>query len=232
MTTDNSKICSSDDFFQLREEMDKETGFNKIKPALSFQQFFFGLFGTAVFMRSPNGALNTIAFTNIPNYELDSQENEYNDFDETEYKIDDEDDSQDDDSQDAQDFFDELDELPFPESDIDFGENGAEEFGQISESFIKNLAPCFELEKKPRFFNNFNELLEFVPMEVAARLQGYRLLIVPIRKHATYKKAANKKADCLVICYAHDDTENLKEEHIDDIERVWATYYYISQMKK
>lgn len=211
---------TGEDLIQLQEEIAKNKGFDKIRPVLSFQQHFFGLFGTAVFLRSQNGSLNTIAFTNIPNCETDESdfsESEESDFDETEEF--DFDETEEDEAMDASDFFDSLDE-------IDFGENSAEEFKIITESMMRRLAPCFEIEKIPRFFSNTSELEEFISPEMAAPFQGYKLLVIPIRRMRTYKKAENKKADAIVICYTYDDSEYLFEHHAENIESIWKMYYF------
>lgn len=219
-----------DDYMQLKEEIEKSKGFDKVKPALSFQQEFFGLFGTAVFMKTGANFYHTVACTNIPNYSPDSEKsNEQNDvdqedsFDESftafDYNTAFESDEG---GEDAEDFFDKL------EDDVDFGENSNDEFKQLSDSLIKQLAPCFSLEKSPRFFADFNSMTEFVPMNVAACFQGYKLLVIPIRKPASYKRAASKNADAIVICYTYDDSNYLKEESVDYIERIWNLYYSLS----
>lgn len=218
-----------DDYMQLKEEIEKSKGFDKVKPALSFQQEFFGLFGTAIFMKTGANFYHTVACTNIPNYSPDSEKsNEQNNvdqedsFDESftafDYNTAFESDEG---GKDAEDFFDKLD-------DVDFGENSNDEFKQLSDSLIKQLAPCFSLEKSPRFFADFNSMTEFVPMNVAAYFQGYKLLVIPIRKPASYKRAASKNADAIVICYTYDDSPYLKEESVDYIERIWNMYYSLS----
>lgn len=221
-----------DDYIQLKEEIEKSKGFDKVKPALSFQQEFFGLFGTAVFMKTGANNYHTVACTNIPNCTPDSkkEDNSENPEDNTEDSFDESFTAfdyntafeSDEGGEDADDFFDKL------EDEVDFGENSKEEFKQLSDSLISKLAPCFSLEKNPRFFTDFNSMTEFVPMNVAACFQGYKLLVIPIRKPASYKRAASKNADAIVICYTYDDSPYLKEESVDYIERIWNMYYSLS----
>lgn len=225
-----NSVPNTEDYLQLHEEISKNKGFDKIKPVLSFQQEFFGLFGTAVFMKTGANHYHNVACTNIPNYIPDSQKNE-NSINE-EDSIDESftafdyntafDENSENNCEDAENFFDDL------ENEIDFGENSGHEFTQLSESLIRQLAPCFSLEKNPRFFSNFNEMTEFVPMNIASCFQGYKLLIIPIRKPASYKRPASKNADAIVICYTYDDSEYLNEDNVDYIERIWSMYYYFS----
>lgn len=199
----NTEPMTVDDLLELEGELASVQGFEKARPVLSFQQEFFGLFGTACLMRQPKGTFHPIFVTNIPNTAHgpgeEEQDQEYDlgiEFEEQE-----------------QDDFDEESEEP-----ISAGENDGEEFRAFAQAMIDNLAPCFQHEKQPRFFPNFNDLTEFVGPEMIARFQGYKLMILPIRK----PKAKNVVA--LIVLYANEDMQYLIEDDMEPLSRVWGVF--------
>jgi hypothetical protein len=213
----NDEPMSVDDLLELERAMNGVPGFGKVSQALSFQQEFFGLFGTAVLMRQGKGTFVPIACTNIPNCapdDLGGEQKEEQEFDTgSGYEPEDE----------EEDFWGSAEETGEDEDEDAEPENGAgeqdgEEFHALAKSIVERLAPCFQHEKQPRFFATFNELSEFVSPDLAARFQGYKLAILPLRKPRT------KAVVGLIVCYAHDDSQYLNAEDLDGLERIWLCY--------
>lgn len=181
------------DLLQLESTLQVVTGFGRIKIALSFQREFFGLMGTAVLLRQANGSFFPIAITNVPNYD-DSQE-------ETEDES-----------------FEPNDEQEESEQEQNFGQDDGDEFHALALAMVNNLAPCFQHEKQTRFFPDFNALTEFVSIDLAARFQGYKLMIIPIINQSA------KKVKALIVCFTNDDSQFLTEDDADGMTRMWSIY--------
>lgn len=191
----NVEPMNGADLLDLESALQTVTGFNRVKPALSFQREFFGLMGTAILVRQPNGSFFPMAITNVPNYD-DSQEE----------------------TQEQDEENDSFEEQEDDENETDFGEDTGDEFHALAQSIVNNLAPCFQHEKQTRFFADFNALTEFVSMELAARFQGYKLMIIPIIKKN------DKKVKALIVSFTNDDSEYLNEDDSDGMTRMWSIF--------
>lgn len=199
----NTEPMTVDDLLELERTLTGVPGFEKARPVLEFQQEFFGLFGTACLLRQPKGTFHPMFMTNIPNCAPGGCEGEK----EQEFDLGIE--------------FEEQEQEEFGEDEnepIGAGENDGEEFRAFVQAMIDNLSPCFQHEKQPRFFPNFNDLAEFVSPDLLARFQGYKLMIIPIRK----PKAKNVVG--LVILYNNEDSQYLTEDDMEPLSRVWNMF--------